>query len=193
MDLSVLLWILMKLLCRVVWWAFTLHLSLTPPPAQTGREYISISLHSERRHLFIVSQRGEQLACWYLFWRDTCRLQEILRRGHETQPDQESYRKQRGACWVDPGSCLDDVTQHFTGVSIFFDFNPHSLNTELRPESWTISSQLVSEAVSNNTPHSRSHSSPCNQHQLEIIQVQHFPHQNQMIKQTHYTNIGVCA
>lgn len=183
----------MKLLCSVVWWVLTLHLSLPTHQYRLGRSASLISLYSERRHLFIVSQRWEQLACWYLFWRDTCRLQEILCRGHETQPDQASDRKQRGSCWVDPGSCPDDVTQHITSFSIFYDFNPHSLNTELWPGSWTISRQLVSEVLRNNTPHSRSHNSQCNQHQLEIIHNKHFPHRNQITRQTRYTNIGVCA
>lgn len=54
-------------------------------------------------------------AYWYLFCRETCRLQ-----GNEMQPDQERDRKQRGSCCVDPHSCPGDVTQHLTGgFSIF--------------------------------------------------------------------------
>lgn len=93
---------------------FTLHLSLTTHQYKLGGS-ASLSPFTQKGDICSLLESVIGAACSYLFWRTRRRLQEILCQGHETKPDQESYRKQRGSCWVDPHSCLGDVTQHFTG------------------------------------------------------------------------------
>ncbi len=69
----------------------SVHTQSNHPPVQTGRECIFISLYFERRHLFIVSQRWEQLPgiC-------SAEIHAVYENrsigGDEVQPDQESDR-----------------------------------------------------------------------------------------------------
>lgn len=98
---------------------FTLHLSVTTHQYKLGG---SVSLSPFAWKGDICSLLGSVIgaAHWYLFCRNTCRLQELLRQGDEMQPDQGHNRKYRGSCWVDPHSCPGDVRQHLTGsFSIF--------------------------------------------------------------------------
>lgn len=190
---DIVLWILMKLLCSVARWVSTLHVSLPTHQYRLGgsaslspftqKGDICSLLVSDGSSLLVDISSGEIRAVYKKFSVGDMK-RNLIRR---------AIGNREAPAGLIRAAVLMIFTQLFTSFSIFYDFNPHSLNTELWPGSLTISSQSVSEVLRNNTPCSRSHNSQCNQHQLEIIHNKHFPQRNQITRQTRYTNIGVCA
>lgn len=110
------------------------------PPTQIGS--VSLSSFPWIENICSLLESVTSAAPWYLFYRNSRHLQELLLQGDEMQPDQEANRKQRGSHWANLHSCPGDVTQRLTRCQ-YLDFRQGALNADLWPGGRTVGFQLV--------------------------------------------------
>lgn len=130
----------LMLLCWVYSESSPFHLCPTTQENKVGGGGY-VSCFAQKRDICLLLESKMGAACWYLLWRPTCRLKEILCWRNESNLIGRFYWKWRSSCCADPSSCPGDVTPNFTGtfsivmtlITLTFD-----LEKELLAASWCL-------------------------------------------------------